>query len=287
MTGSNGGMPRTIWFLWFQGLAHAPQVVRMCYESWVAANPSWTVTFLDESSLPNFASINYAAGNIAKLRPSHRADLLRLDLLTHHGGVWADASCFCVQPLDQWLAPNTESGFFAFNRPGQDRIVSSWFLAAEPGNILVSRLFDWMAAYWGDHSFVNDERGFLTGVLTSLLKVSPRTRGWWFSHPLQDWLAICPYYALHYGFERLIREDPECALVWQRTPKISAERPHRLYRAGLMSPASAALRSEIDRREVPIYKTAWNLRGMAIPKDSVLEYLLRMVNSDGKVPTQP
>ena len=267
-------MIRTVWFLWFQGLESAPYVVRKCHESWLARNPGWRVVGLDEASLQEFASVDYHAGNIASLSMNHRSDLLRLDLLAHHGGVWADSSCFCVQSLDDWLPPNMESGFFAFSRPGADRLLSTWFLAAEPGNTLVSRLFARMLGYWGDTVFHQDRRQATRKALTRLLQHSPGTRAWWFSSPVRDWLAISPYYAHHYGFEKLVREDPECAAVWRRTPKISADGPHRLYRAGLLCPGSAELRSEIDRREVPVYKTTWKLEREAIPSDSLLRYLM-------------
>lgn len=272
--GSTASIERVVWFLWFQGLANAPYVVRRCHESWIARNPTWRVVDLDESSLRGLASVDYRSGNLAGLSANHRADLLRLDLLTHHGGVWADASCFCMQPLDDWLPPNMESGFFAFNRPGPDRLVSSWFLAAELPNLLVNRLFDRMAAYWSGTAFPRDKRQVTRKVLTRLLQHSPRTRAWWFSSPVRDWMAVSPYYAFHYGFEKLVREDRECAEIWRRTPKISADRPQRLYRVGLLSPGTPELRSEIDRRAIPVYKTTWKLQGRDIPDDSLLHYLL-------------
>lgn len=213
-------------------------------------------------------------GSYATLSRNHRADLLRLDLLTKHGGVWADATTFCMQPLDDWLPPNLESGFFAFCRPRPERILSSWFLAGEPGNILVSRLFQFMRDYWDRHPYRGDRDQFFGRALAHVLRSSPRTRAWWFSRPVRDWLAISPYYAIHFGFEKLIREDPECARIWDCTPKVSAVPPHRLYRAGLLSPISPKIRSEIDRRKVPVYKTTWDIREQAIPSDSVLGYLL-------------
>lgn len=266
--------PKTIWFLWFQGLENAPYVVRKCHESWIARNPGWRVVSLDEESLPTVASLDYRSGNLARLSPQHRADLLRLDLLAHHGGVWADATCFCVQPLDDWLAPNLNSGFFAFSRPGPDRLISNWFLAAEPDNVLVRRLFQQMGRYWTETTFHHENRQIVRKVLTRLLRHSPQTRQWWFSWPFREPLAVQPYYAFMYGLEKLIRHDPECADVWRRTPKISADGPHRLYRAGLLGPGSAELRSEIDRREVPVYKTTWRVDPQAIPADSLLRYLL-------------
>lgn len=130
-----------------------------------------------------------------------------------------------------------------------------------------------MLDYWGSHPFRGDRQQLSGRALARILRISPRTRSWWFSPVVKDWLAISPYYAIHFAFEQLIRQDPECARIWERTPKVSADPPHRLHRAGLLSPVSAAIRSEIDRREVPMYKTAWNLK-QAIPGGSVLEYLL-------------
>jgi hypothetical protein len=268
-------VPRTIWLLWFQGFDNAPYVVRKCHESWVTRNPTWRVINLDEASVPEFASVDYSAGNIGSLCLPHRADLLRLDLLSHHGGVWVDATCFCVQPLDDWLPANMESGFFAFDRPAPDRILSNWFLAAEPGALLVSRLFELMLDYWGNHSFRIDHEGLLSKVLTRLLRGTAPTRGWWFKPVLKNWLAVSPYYAFAYGFEKLVREDPEFARAWAQTPKLSADGPHRLLREiALRSPASSALRSEIDRGEVPVYKTTWRNAEQGVPSGGILEYLL-------------
>ena len=47
-------MNRTIWFLWFQGLAAAPLVIQRCYQSWVAKNPAWDVVVLDDSTIPRY-----------------------------------------------------------------------------------------------------------------------------------------------------------------------------------------------------------------------------------------
>jgi hypothetical protein len=274
-------MPRIIWFLWFQGLDNAPDVVRKCHESWVARNPTWRVVNLDASMLSSVSRVDYSAGNIAALSQQHKADLLRLDLMANQGGVWADATCFCVQPLDDWLPQKMESGFFAFYRPGPDRILSNWFLAADPGSVLASRMFEQMLHYWGNHRFVNSDRQFSVKVLTRLLRGSRRTRGWWFSPVIRDWLRLSPYFAFAYSFEKLIQEDAECAAVWSRTPKVSAAASHHLYRAGLLTPVTPELRAEIDRREVPVYKTAWNLENKPITCDTVLGYLLDMARTEG------
>ena len=67
---------------------------------------------------------------------------------------------------------------------------------------------------------------------------------------------------------------PDSGQVRFRNREVTGLDSGRLYRAGLLSPASAELRAEIDRAEVPVYKTAWNLGGQDIHGDSVLGYLL-------------
>jgi hypothetical protein len=271
-------MPRTVWFFWSQGLREAPQVVRKCYESWTERNPGWRVVVLDKQRLAEFASADYEAGPVGRLPGRLQADLARLDLLARHGGVWADATCFCVQPLDDWLLPCLPSGFFAFDRPGPDRLLSTWFLAAQPGNALVSETFALMRDYLSRPMRL-DEHAFLVKALTRLLRARPRTRGWWFDPALRAGLGTVPYFALHYGFEKVIGADPGAAEIWRQTPRISADGPHRLITTGLLAPVPDVIRAEIDRREVPVYKTSWKLGTTAIPADSVLGYLLGTVGN--------
>ena len=60
--------------------------------------------------------------------PEAFADQIRIEILHLHGGVWADATTICAKPLDEWLPERMGTGFFAFERPAQDRMIASWFL---------------------------------------------------------------------------------------------------------------------------------------------------------------
>lgn len=270
-------IPRVVWFLWFQSLEDAPAIVRSCYKSWISLNPAWRVIALDEASAADFASVDLSSRDIAMLSPQHKADLVRLNLLARHGGVWADATCFCVRPLDEWLPAQMQSGFFAFHRPGPDRIISNWFLAARPGNVLVSRLSEMMHAYWTGPRPRNATRQFLVTRLTRLLGRSRRTRRLWFTRVVRSWLAVCPYFAMHYAFEKLVHDDPACGHVWSRTPKVSADGPHLLHRVGFFSTATDALRARIGQREIPVLKLSWKLEREDIPAGSALGCLMELV----------
>lgn len=105
--------------------------MQKCLESWKQNNPSWDVIFLDGSSLKDHVNLNVPREKLTHLDENHQADLVRVCLLAQYGGVWVDATVFCVAPLDGWLHGCMDSGFFCFYKPGRDRIMSSWFLATE------------------------------------------------------------------------------------------------------------------------------------------------------------
>ena len=279
---TTGGPPRTIWFAWLQGLDDAPDVVKRCLTSWIARNPGWDVRFLDRESLPAVTSIDYEGPELRSQLPNHRANVLRLELLARHGGVWADATTFCMRPLDDWLVARWTSGFFAFARPARTRLLATWLLAAEPGNPLVEAWLAWAIDYWSRHTYRDYPQ--LEPWLARRLGSSPLGRRLWFTPLLRDILRMRPYFALSYAFECLVRDDETVRRVWEATPKISAEAAHGPKRAGLLAPVTPELRAEVDTRAVPVYKLSWKLGAEPLPRDSVLEYIL---GSDSRLTGAP
>lgn len=267
-------LTKTIWILWLQGIAHAPYVVRKCCESWVSRNSGWDVVVLDADLLAKFRADGSPIPEFDGLSRQQASDLVRMSLLAQYGGVWADATSFCVSPLDDWLDSKLGSGFFAFARPGPDRILSSWFIAAQRENYLIMQVYEFMRSYWAGSSIRRDHNDLIVRVLSRLLQLSPQTRALWFSRLIRDRLGASPYFALHYGFEKTIRDNPECHKIWHCTPKVSAHGPHKLLAAGLLSVATDEIRNDIDSGATPVYKTTWKLDHSVIPSDSVLGYLL-------------
>lgn len=149
-------IPRTIWMFWDKGLDSAPDIVKMCIDSWHVKNPGWTVRVLDKDSVAEFVNIPPLSPDISIQSYSN---LLRFRLLKEHGGVWADATAFCVKPLDEWLPIVAQRGFFAFfwtnetqwfTWPGYTREVATWFLASEPDNPIMADWEHYSFRYWED-----------------------------------------------------------------------------------------------------------------------------------------
>jgi hypothetical protein len=248
-------MNRTIWFLWFQGIESAPPLVKRCYESWVANNPGWNVTLLDHSNLNTYVLTDLESGNLKTLSPNCRADLVRLEILARHGGVWVDATCYCALPLDSWLSVLLPSGFFAFERRSRwSPPIASWFLAALPSNPIVEKLHQTLLPYWRDHSFHNEAHPVLFQILRRGLGRHERLRRLWFSGLVRDRLSLTPYFAFHYALGELVRTDPECSRIWGDAPHIFAK-PSLLVQRDL--PLSADLRDKIDCRSIPVHKLSW------------------------------
>jgi len=270
--GSGPDIPRRIWFLWFQGLDSAPYVVKRCYESWLSKNEGWEVVPLSYENISAWLDFDVNSGRFLHISRNHLANIVRLALLSQYGGVWADATCLCVRSLDSWLSDCLPSGFFAFEHPARDRMVENWFLAASPGNVLVSRWNEEQIRYWGDHDFRPWKRDDYW--MRRMLGWNSRTTSLWFSHLVQNMLKVCPYFAADYLFQRLVRSDHECRDIWNRTPRFSAEVGLRLYRAGLDSPLSSNIRHEIANDVTPLYKLSWKRPDDLPRKGSVLEYVL-------------
>jgi hypothetical protein len=55
--------------------------------------------------------------------------------------------------------------------------------------------------------------------------------------------------------------------------KISANGPHKLLRAGLLSVLSSEVKDYIDRPSIPLFKLKWNIDTRAAQNDSIIRYL--------------
>jgi len=272
----DGLFERHVWVLWYQGLDRASEGVRRCIERWSEANPGWEVTVLSDENLGHWVSADLLNDPRLKwLSPTNFSDLIRLDLLSRCGGVWVDATCWCVEPLDAWIDRCIEpsgffafswidspSGFFTFHKAETggfqiNALISSWFLAAVKGHVLVDGLYRDLRDYWAKHRFVNDDRRLLRLLLDGLLTRNDRVAQWYLSPLVANVLRVSPYFAFHYCFTRLVTRDRLCRAAWDRTPKISALEPLLPQVLGLRSPATGAAVVALQESTAPVFKLSW------------------------------
>lgn len=261
--------PKTIWFLWFQGLNSAPLVVQKCYRSWVKHNPEWTIIVLDEHNINQYVPLS--PNDLTKQALS---DIIRINLLAKRGGVWVDATCYCTKPLNSWIFDYTTQGFFAFNKPGPDRMISSWFMASTPDNYISATYLKEVNNYWEDNPNLKFSEHLKWRFLRKKLKsTEPQA---WFSFFIKKVVKVYPYFWFHYLFERIYLNDERVKEVWDLTPKISADIPHHLQIAGLFKPLSPQLKEHIDQTTSPCYKLTWKFNDSEFQEESVLGYVLNL-----------
>jgi hypothetical protein len=268
-------IPQRLWLFWAQGLDDIPPVPRACIDTWRAHNPSWDIKVLTNRSLEDWADPVLCQPRARSQRPYRLSELARLNLLMRHGGVWADATCFCMKPLDDWLPACLNSGFFAFNRPGRDRLMASWFLASPPAGYIPRQMWEALDSYYlGRHLSDTGWRRVARKTLDQVLNHSTRTTSLWFAPPLPQ-LGISPYLSFHYLFTRLTHSDPAFRDIWGRTAKVSADGPHSLQSHGLARPPSSQIIADIDERHVPVYKLDWRVDPAQFPTSSTLKFLFK------------
>ena len=301
---SSAPFPKKLFLAWFQGWDHAPEVVTHCRRSWEYHNPTWEIHFLDQDNLSDYIDLDDFSNLYNTVPLNGFSDIVRIHLLKKYGGVWADATCFCCRPLDEWLDDCLASGFFAFDRPRRYRMIASWFLAAAPGNRLVDIYCRAVSRYWlknpklrptaSDDLLVDacsrasdnyrrkrpnprpaepDDK-FANLLKTPYVQSFLLKRPWlWHTFLFVKVLKLFPYHWFHALFERCYRNDRSFQETWDITPKISADIPHRLQHTGLLRPIPDQIRQEIDDRRAPLYKLTWKLDDENIPRGSTLDYL--------------
>jgi hypothetical protein len=264
--------PKTIWFLWLQGLEQAPLVVSKCYESWLLQNKGWEIVLLDHTNLRDYMNLS-----VVPCTDQALSDVVRINLLAKYGGIWVDATCFCNKPLDSWIYNYMAQGFFAFERPGPDRMISSWFIASFKNSYITETLNTVVNAYWR----ANPKLVFYENSRWRwLVKYPPKDSQRWFNFFYTKGLKIHPYFWFHFLFERIYLENEKVRELWDATSKISADIPHVLQNAGLLEPLSNELKNEIDGRSAPLYKLSWKYNPSEVQPNSALNYLFYSQNNN-------
>lgn len=252
---------KTIWIYWHQGEANAPELVKRCIASWRNRNPGWSVKVLDAASVGQYCDLGDVVDlGRADIPVQMIADLVRLHLLDRHGGVWADATLYCATPLDEWIHEAARPGFFAFARPGRDRMLSVWFLASTPGNALIKGWARRFTAVFSDRRY--PRQGTVLGCLAYKLLRHPlgfndRVTQLWFHPVVHRVTGIHPYFSLAYKFAATVQADEAAVEIWRDVPLMSADPPHRIKRASKRGLVDNELRTFIRQQSCPVHKLRW------------------------------
>lgn len=252
-----------IWMYWQQGWTEAPVLVRQCRDSWERLNPGYEVRALDRNTLLDHLSFpKEITFDRPDLPVQKVAALARLELLRRHGGVWTDATVMCATPLDRWIAPYLDGGFFCFRNPGIDRLASNWFIAARQDSLILQRLHQSFLDFFVENTFANQctpyGRELIAQYSARWCKDVPSSLNWHSWHARRV-LQVYPYYIFHYTFNQLILTDPECEALWSRSPALPADPPHVLQQLQREPNGLERAIRQVDAGVAPMYKLDWRV----------------------------
>ncbi len=266
-------MTKIIWTYWHQGWRNAPELVTLCMKSWSALNPGWRIEALDAESVLRHVEFNEVDIDRPDISMQKRSLFIRLELLRRQGGVWADATVFCRQPLESWLPEHFGTGYFAFRDPGPDRMAASWFIASEKDCPLLVKHSDAFIALFREHVFVKQHDAATQEQIKRLHEYFAQDHEgtlFWTTDFALRYLKAHPYFIFHYLFNRLVLTDSEFARLWSAARSLHADGPHMLQvLAG--GPAEEAL-ARVESEPAPVHKLNWRL-------DTATGYWRRILDS--------
>ena len=246
-------MIKTLYICWFQGFSFAPEIVQKCLQSWKHYNPDWNIIELEQSNLARYMDVSTVYGKDfpKQFTKTQVSEFLRIYILYTYGGLWVDATTFCNRPLREWLPEYIGEGFFGFDKPGTDRLLSSWFLYSEPANLLAKKWLHSVQNYYATHARYHTY--------------------FWFHGTV---------------FSELYTKDVEFRNQWDRVPKVSAKGPHTVQILGMFHTMSSETKHEIDTKCMPLYKLTYKC---TFPEDKdvkrALYYLYSTIDIRRSLPT--
>ncbi len=146
----------TVWFMWLQGIANAPELVKRCYESLKKNLPDKEIIILDEKNIKDYVTMpdyiikKWKAGIIGN---AHFSDMVRLELLIKYGGYWIDTTVLCTdgsifKKLDETDFFMYSFYYFGFNPEIMQ--LNNWFIKSTTNNNILCLMREFLYLYWKD-----------------------------------------------------------------------------------------------------------------------------------------
>lgn len=147
-----------IWICWFQGLEKAPDLVKICVDSVKKNLPGKNITIItmdnyaDYVKMPDHIIEKFKKGIISY---TFFSDLVRLELLTTHGGYWIDSTVFLsgsklfdyIDKMDFFAY-----SFYYFGFNPEIMTINNWLMKSGTNNNILSLTKELLYAYWKDYN---------------------------------------------------------------------------------------------------------------------------------------
>lgn len=158
--GSNDG---PIWVSWWQGEEEMPELVKVCYHRLLAmAPPSRPVVLITKDTYSRYIELPehiLKAVEEGRMGLPHFSDVIRMGLLTKHGGLWLDSTIYVARPIEERLF-TLPYYTVKLATPIKEFVSRSLFtmnvLAAPKGAPWFAYTYDFLTAYWKQYDHAID-----------------------------------------------------------------------------------------------------------------------------------
>lgn len=203
-------MQKHIFIYWHSGEANAPELVKICINSWRRQNPTWKIIILDETSIAEWTNLSDVTSKNPALNVVAYSEVLRWRLIAQHGGAWADATLFCCRPLDDWLANDlSPDGFFAF-RTQESHLYNSWFLAGTQTSSIAKAMEGELYRFYvihGGYKYYWDIKGVWRVYYWLEKGLGDLNQYFWSGHFARKYLKATPYFIVMYLMGAAIKNN--------------------------------------------------------------------------------
>lgn len=153
---------KKIWIFWWQGMENAPLLVKRCYQSVKENLSDWEIILITQDNYQQY--IDFPEHILQKLDKglitlTHLSDLLRLELLIRHGGLWLDATVLCTGSDIPKSIIDSDMFVFQAQKPGSNgmaTIMSSWCMYARTNNKILMATRELLYEYWKKNTKMDD-----------------------------------------------------------------------------------------------------------------------------------
>jgi len=258
---TNSLVPKIIWIYWHQGFDKLPSGIIPCVQRWKVLHPDWKIHLLDKDNIYDYiAPLRLTRQGQNNVGLAHYSDLIRNELLIQYGGVWADPSTFPLKSLNEWLPEClTKSNYFFFYKPGKNRLVSNWFIAANPQSKLLILLNKYLIKYWNSYNFKNKGKTKTKSIkfYNKILNRNLYLPLLWLSPIFTRLVKLSPYMIYHYMFFYLLLKHKHLKNEFKVMPKLFATTCHAINKYNMFADLEPEIKRIILNKEVPMIKLEW------------------------------
>lgn len=153
---------RKIWIMWWQGEDEAPFLIKKCIESIRENSDGAEVIVITKENYENYVTLPayiIEKHNSGIISFAQLSDIMRINLLSSHGGLWLDATIWCSQPIPKELfkrsfwTPHTTLRKTPFVQ--NDRM-HCFIMGGIPHSKLLEYEKDFLNTYWKEHDVIID-----------------------------------------------------------------------------------------------------------------------------------